>query len=133
VLVRGDRAPFYTDGITEVRSTAGEFFDVDRLDAILRNLPAPITADTHLNNKSGRIRGENRPKRRMSKLRQVSIHKMLVKRAKGVEPSTFTLATKMTRTPKKRILNELRLQLTSRAAPAQRFLGIAPPTMNSKL
>jgi sigma-B regulation protein RsbU (phosphoserine phosphatase) len=45
VLMPGDLVLFYTDGITEARSPAGEFFGVERLDQILCNLPAPITAD----------------------------------------------------------------------------------------
>jgi integrase len=45
----------------------------------------------------------------------------VIKRAKGVEPSTFTLATKMTRTPKKFMPNDLQFQVTLRAAPAQRI------------
>lgn len=46
VLAPGDLALLYTDGITEARSPAGEFFGVERLDRVLSNLPAPITADT---------------------------------------------------------------------------------------
>ena len=42
-LMPGDLALFYTDGITEARSPAGEFFDVQRLDEILRHLPDPVT------------------------------------------------------------------------------------------
>jgi sigma-B regulation protein RsbU (phosphoserine phosphatase) len=45
VLMPGDLALFYTDGITEARSPAGDFFGVERLDHILRNLPDPITVD----------------------------------------------------------------------------------------
>ena len=45
VLMPGDLLLFYTDGITEARSPAGEFFRVDRLDQLLCNLPDPITAD----------------------------------------------------------------------------------------
>jgi sigma-B regulation protein RsbU (phosphoserine phosphatase) len=45
VLMPGDLLLFYTDGITEARSPAGEFFGVDRLDQLLRNLSNPITAD----------------------------------------------------------------------------------------
>jgi sigma-B regulation protein RsbU (phosphoserine phosphatase) len=45
VLTPGDLALFYTDGITEARSPACEFFGVERLDQILCNLPDPITAD----------------------------------------------------------------------------------------
>jgi sigma-B regulation protein RsbU (phosphoserine phosphatase) len=43
VLMPGDLALFYTDGITEARSPAGEFFGVERLDQILCGLPDPIT------------------------------------------------------------------------------------------
>jgi sigma-B regulation protein RsbU (phosphoserine phosphatase) len=43
-LEPGDLALFYTDGITEARSPTGEFFGVERLDRILSDLPAPITA-----------------------------------------------------------------------------------------
>jgi sigma-B regulation protein RsbU (phosphoserine phosphatase) len=45
VLMPGDLALFYTDGITEARSPAGEFFGVDRLDQILRDLPRAVTPD----------------------------------------------------------------------------------------
>jgi phosphoserine phosphatase RsbU/P len=45
VLTPGDLAFFYTDGITEARSPAGEFFGVDRLDRTLCDLPEPTTAD----------------------------------------------------------------------------------------
>jgi serine phosphatase RsbU (regulator of sigma subunit) len=41
----GDVALFYTDGITEARSPSGEFFGVERLDQILRNLLVPVTPD----------------------------------------------------------------------------------------
>jgi sigma-B regulation protein RsbU (phosphoserine phosphatase) len=44
-LAPGDLALFYTDGITEARSPAGEFFGVDRLDEILRDLPEPVMPD----------------------------------------------------------------------------------------
>jgi len=44
-LAPGDLALFYTDGITEARSPAGEFFGVDRLDQILRDLPGVVTPD----------------------------------------------------------------------------------------
>jgi sigma-B regulation protein RsbU (phosphoserine phosphatase) len=43
VLMPGDLALFYTDGITEARSPAREFFGVERLDRILCELPDPIT------------------------------------------------------------------------------------------
>jgi sigma-B regulation protein RsbU (phosphoserine phosphatase) len=43
LLMPGDLALFYTDGITEARSPAGEFFGVDRLDQILRDLPGAVT------------------------------------------------------------------------------------------
>jgi sigma-B regulation protein RsbU (phosphoserine phosphatase) len=46
LLMPGDLALFYTDGITEARSPAGEFFGVDRLDQILRDLPGAVTPDT---------------------------------------------------------------------------------------
>jgi sigma-B regulation protein RsbU (phosphoserine phosphatase) len=45
VLMPGDVALFYTDGITEARSPSGEFFGVERLDQILRELAAPVTPD----------------------------------------------------------------------------------------
>ena len=45
MLLPGDLALFYTDGITEARSPAGDFFGVERLDNILRDLTQPITAD----------------------------------------------------------------------------------------
>jgi sigma-B regulation protein RsbU (phosphoserine phosphatase) len=45
VLTPGDLALFYTDGITEARSPAREFFGIERLDEILCNLPDPITTD----------------------------------------------------------------------------------------
>jgi sigma-B regulation protein RsbU (phosphoserine phosphatase) len=38
-LAPGDMVLFYTDGVTEARSPAGEFFDIDRVDHILRDLP----------------------------------------------------------------------------------------------
>lgn len=41
----GDLALFYTDGITEARSPAGEFFGVERLDKILCELTEPVTPD----------------------------------------------------------------------------------------
>jgi sigma-B regulation protein RsbU (phosphoserine phosphatase) len=44
-LMPGDLALFYTDGITEARSPAGEFFGVDRLDQILRDLSGAVTPD----------------------------------------------------------------------------------------
>ena len=43
VLAPGDLALFYTDGITETRSAAGELFGDSRLDQILRDLPDPPT------------------------------------------------------------------------------------------
>lgn len=43
VLMPGDLAVLYTDGITEARSPEGEFFGADRLDEILRALPEPLT------------------------------------------------------------------------------------------
>ncbi len=43
VLGHGDLALFYTDGITEARSPAGEFFGEERLDEVLRTLPVPAT------------------------------------------------------------------------------------------
>ena len=45
LLMPGDLALFYTDGIIEARSPAGEFFGVDRLDQILRDLPEAVTPD----------------------------------------------------------------------------------------
>lgn len=46
IVVRpGDLAVFYTDGITEARSPAGEFFGVECLDQILCHLADPITPD----------------------------------------------------------------------------------------
>jgi sigma-B regulation protein RsbU (phosphoserine phosphatase) len=44
MLAPSDLALFYTDGITEARSPAGEFFGVARIDQVLRDLPDPITA-----------------------------------------------------------------------------------------
>jgi sigma-B regulation protein RsbU (phosphoserine phosphatase) len=44
-LMPGDLALFYTDGITEARSPAGEFFGVERLDEVLRGLTDPVTPD----------------------------------------------------------------------------------------
>jgi phosphoserine phosphatase RsbU/P len=43
VLMPGDLAVLYTDGLTEARSAEGEFFGDDRLDEILRALPEPAT------------------------------------------------------------------------------------------
>jgi sigma-B regulation protein RsbU (phosphoserine phosphatase) len=43
VLMPGDLAVLYTDGITEARSPEGEFFDTARLDEVLRALPEPVT------------------------------------------------------------------------------------------
>jgi sigma-B regulation protein RsbU (phosphoserine phosphatase) len=45
LLMPGDIALFYTDGITEARSPTGEFFGEDRLDQILRELPGAVTPD----------------------------------------------------------------------------------------
>ena len=42
MLMPGDLALFYTDGITEARSPAGEFFGVERLDQALGDLTDPI-------------------------------------------------------------------------------------------
>jgi sigma-B regulation protein RsbU (phosphoserine phosphatase) len=42
-LMPGDLVLFYTDGITEARSPAGEFFDIDRFDQTLRDLPEAVT------------------------------------------------------------------------------------------
>jgi phosphoserine phosphatase RsbU/P len=44
-LMPGDLALFYTDGITEARSPAGEFFGLERLDKILCGLTEPVTPD----------------------------------------------------------------------------------------
>jgi sigma-B regulation protein RsbU (phosphoserine phosphatase) len=43
VLMPGDLALLYTDGITEARSPEGEFFGTTRLDDVLRALPEPAT------------------------------------------------------------------------------------------
>jgi serine phosphatase RsbU (regulator of sigma subunit) len=45
LLMPGDLALFYTDGITEARSPGGEFFGVDRLDQTLRDLPDVVTPE----------------------------------------------------------------------------------------
>jgi len=45
VLQPRDLALFYTDGITEARSPAGEFFAIGRLDQTLCDLANPITPD----------------------------------------------------------------------------------------
>lgn len=45
ILMPGDLALFFTDGITEARSPDGEFFGADRLDQLLRSLPDPLTPD----------------------------------------------------------------------------------------
>lgn len=45
VLEPGDLALFYTDGVTDARSPGGDFFGVDRVDRILRDLPEPLTPD----------------------------------------------------------------------------------------
>jgi sigma-B regulation protein RsbU (phosphoserine phosphatase) len=41
----GDLALLYTDGITEARNEAGDFFGTERLDQVLCDLPDPITPD----------------------------------------------------------------------------------------
>jgi phosphoserine phosphatase RsbU/P len=64
VLAVGDLALFYTDGITEARSPAGDFFSVERLDKILCNLPGPITADAAVEDIAkaiARFEGEGSP------------------------------------------------------------------------
>jgi EAL domain-containing protein (putative c-di-GMP-specific phosphodiesterase class I) len=43
VLMPGDLAVLYTDGLTEAMSPEGEFFGTARLDEILRALPEPVT------------------------------------------------------------------------------------------
>lgn len=43
VLMPGDLALLYTDGITEAMSPEGELFGTDRLDEVLRTLPEPVT------------------------------------------------------------------------------------------
>jgi sigma-B regulation protein RsbU (phosphoserine phosphatase) len=43
VLMPGDLAVLYTDGITEAMSPEGEFFGTARLDEILHVLPEPVT------------------------------------------------------------------------------------------
>lgn len=45
-IMPGDLLLFYTDGITEARSPAREFFGPERLDRLLCQLPHPLTADT---------------------------------------------------------------------------------------
>ena len=45
VLTSGDLALFHTDGITEARSSAGDFFGVERLDRLLCDLPDPVTPE----------------------------------------------------------------------------------------
>jgi sigma-B regulation protein RsbU (phosphoserine phosphatase) len=45
-LMPGDLALLYTDGITEARSPADEFFGAARLDEILRALPEPAAPDS---------------------------------------------------------------------------------------
>ena len=45
VLMPGDLALLYTDGITEARSPTGDFFSVERLDQILCDLPDPLSPD----------------------------------------------------------------------------------------
>jgi serine phosphatase RsbU (regulator of sigma subunit) len=48
----GDRLLFYTDGLTEARNSAGEFFGIERLEEFLRTdaatLPSAVAADTIL-------------------------------------------------------------------------------------
>jgi sigma-B regulation protein RsbU (phosphoserine phosphatase) len=64
LLMPGDVAMFYTDGITEARSPDGEFFDVERLDEILRTLPDPITAEAAVDviaNAVARFEGDATP------------------------------------------------------------------------
>lgn len=63
-LMPGDLAIFYTDGITEARSPAGEFFGETRLDQILRNLPNAATPDTAvqtIKNEIARFEGTGTP------------------------------------------------------------------------
>jgi sigma-B regulation protein RsbU (phosphoserine phosphatase) len=45
VLMPGDLALLYTDGIVEARSPSGEFFGLERLDQLLSTIPAPPTPD----------------------------------------------------------------------------------------
>lgn len=45
MLEPGDVVVFYSDGITEARSPEGEFFGIERLDQVLRELPEGATAD----------------------------------------------------------------------------------------
>jgi sigma-B regulation protein RsbU (phosphoserine phosphatase) len=44
-LMPGDLALLYTDGITEVRNEAGDFFGTERLDQVLSELLDPIAPD----------------------------------------------------------------------------------------
>ncbi len=44
-LEHGDLLLFYSDGITEARSPSGEFFGVEGLDGVLRELPRPASPD----------------------------------------------------------------------------------------
>lgn len=44
-VMPGDLALFYTDGITEARNEAGDFFGTERLDQVLSDLNDPITPD----------------------------------------------------------------------------------------
>jgi sigma-B regulation protein RsbU (phosphoserine phosphatase) len=46
LLAAGDLLVFYSDGITEARSPAGEFFDVTALDRVLCELSDPVTPET---------------------------------------------------------------------------------------
>ncbi|MBC7821369.1 MAG: SpoIIE family protein phosphatase [Planctomycetaceae bacterium] len=64
VLMPGDLALFYSDGMTEALSFAGEFFGVERLDQILCNFPVPITSDAAVEgiaNAVARFEGDGTP------------------------------------------------------------------------
>jgi sigma-B regulation protein RsbU (phosphoserine phosphatase) len=64
LLMAGDLAVFYTDGITEARSPAGEFFGVERLDQILRDLPGAATPEAAvqaITNAIARFSGDGTP------------------------------------------------------------------------